>query len=373
MHELIKKLENLGLAYRDADYGISSEAWSNIDDRVMRALREVPDEHISIGAKTFRALFAFRGLSAIIPAPVRFVLRPVGVLAGIFVVVFMGFTAMAAFSSSLPGDALYGMKLASERAYVSLTLNPQTKTQLELELAGRRLEEVAMLAESTLPDREERLALAVDHFKTQLNSTQTKLQNLSTSRQTTQTAKIVDRKATEYGAVLNQAGTQVSGDAQAKVAEARDATQEASFAAVTILLEGQETGEVSLEEVRTRVGDKLRELEASIQLIALRLITIPSTTYPEIEAVGGPTLGSLLVDISLAREVLEDGKNVFAQGGFEAALASYRDGVGLVNQLEWGVGLYEQALRDRENPAPVLESTGDAQETQEKETVIVTE
>ena len=164
-------------------------------------------------------------------------------------------------------------------------------------------------------------------------------------------AKIVDRKASEYQKVLNQTSGHLSSDNQEKIIEARDAAQAASFAAVTALIEQQQTGRFSADEVRQRVNEKLSELEGEIQLVALRLNLLTGKEYPEVTSVGGPTVPALIADLGRARQSLETAKNFFAQGGLEAALNHYREGVGYLNQLQWGIGLYDQAQEAREQAA----------------------
>lgn len=349
MRDMIQKLELFGKAYHNADFGIDAASRARIDTRVMQAVRAEHATSRGMGARLLHMTAAFRGLNMFVPAPVRAVLRPLGTLAVAFVVVLATLGTVAAFSGSLPGDRLYGVKLASERAYVSLTLNPQTKTQIELELARRRLDEAATIADSNFSDRDARLTLAFDQYTTHLSAAQTKLETLRHTDQTgaAAMAKIVDRKTTEYALRLGETDGEISALAHELVADALVATRDASFTAVTVLLEGQATGEVSLAEVRETVSEKLRELEGSIQLVAIRLTNIPGDEYPEIAAIGGPTQGALLLDLSEARELLARAKNFFAQGGYEAALTHYRDGVGLINQLEWGVGLYERVREAR--------------------------
>lgn len=71
-------------------------------------------------------------------------LRPALAAAAIVVLVFAGATSAAA--SSLPGDALYAVKRATEDARVALTFDGSARLALLSELADRRLEELAAVA-----------------------------------------------------------------------------------------------------------------------------------------------------------------------------------------------------------------------------------
>lgn len=359
MSEIAKQLKALGTAYRGSDLGIAPERLARMDAAMSSVIKEIKSEPVSRWAKIMKVVLATRRLPNLLPAPMQLALKPMVMLSSVIFFAFVGWiTALSAFTSVLPGDPLYGLKLASERTHLSLTFNQDQRAELELELAGRRLEEVSKLAEGSLPDKQERLVSAVEDFKNKIASAQQNLQSSSDQKQAVVAmAKIVDRKATEYQKVLNQTAGLVSSNSQGKINEARDAAQAASFTAVTVMVEQQRTGKVSVEEVHKKVAEKLHELESQIQVMALDLTNLSTDTVPEVAAIGGPTVGSLMVDLSRARATLETGKNFLASGGFEAALRYYREGVGYLNQLQWGIGLYTQAKATRDSLKMESENT----------------
>jgi hypothetical protein len=67
--------------------------------------------------------------------------------AGAFAVALVtgGLTAAAASGSSLPGDPLYGVKLGTEQARLTVTLNPADRARLQLHFADLRLQEAQRL------------------------------------------------------------------------------------------------------------------------------------------------------------------------------------------------------------------------------------
>ena len=66
-----------------------------------------------------------------------------------------GFFTVNASASSLPGDALYNLKLGWEQVQIALTFNDQTKLKLEDELEQERLSEVqSLLGEGRVEDVE---------------------------------------------------------------------------------------------------------------------------------------------------------------------------------------------------------------------------
>jgi hypothetical protein len=65
----------------------------------------------------------------------------------VFVVLLAGTTTVAASSGTVPGDTLYSVKTASEQVRLNLTFSKAAKAKLEARFAGRRVREMARLAE----------------------------------------------------------------------------------------------------------------------------------------------------------------------------------------------------------------------------------
>jgi hypothetical protein len=92
-------------------------------------------------------------------------LRPALGVAAALVLVLAGATSAAA--SSIPGDALYGVKRATEDVRLALTFDAEARTQLLSEMTDRRLEELAEIAKrrpSSAPTATQEYADAVERF-----------------------------------------------------------------------------------------------------------------------------------------------------------------------------------------------------------------
>lgn len=92
----------------------------------------------------------------------------VGVLVATILVVGLVFGAGQAAADSLPGELLYPLKLAGEATRLKLTTGLEAKTELAVDLAERRLDEIVamleegrMLTEQTSLRSQEQLALAM--------------------------------------------------------------------------------------------------------------------------------------------------------------------------------------------------------------------
>lgn len=102
-----------------------------------------------------------------------------------------GAGATYASQSSLPGDVLYPVKIASEKVQTALVVDDVKEADLHLKFSSERLEEVEELAQKG-EKSPELVKLAVDNYKTELAQVQTILNSAPTnSTQTTQIAQNV--------------------------------------------------------------------------------------------------------------------------------------------------------------------------------------
>jgi hypothetical protein len=71
---------------------------------------------------------------------------------------------VAASSSSLPGDTLYPVKTATERVWLSMTFSDTAKAKLQARFAGRRVAEMARMAEQGRTEGLEGLSIRFDAY-----------------------------------------------------------------------------------------------------------------------------------------------------------------------------------------------------------------
>jgi len=106
-------------------------------------------------------------------APFRIRMAPVA-LFGI-IAVLSGAGTVAASQNSLPGEALYNIKLLSEKARVAVILNPKTKADLRFALVQKRIDEAkkflekAKIEQTARQQQELDLSAAVDNFNENLS------------------------------------------------------------------------------------------------------------------------------------------------------------------------------------------------------------
>lgn len=117
-------------------------------EKLLEALREIqPPEDSLLRAKNIVMAEVRRGVPEPQAVPIRlklhFRLAPV-LISLVLVVALGGGTALAA-QNDLPGELLYGVKIATERVTVALAPSPKKRIELETLFAVRRAEEVKAL------------------------------------------------------------------------------------------------------------------------------------------------------------------------------------------------------------------------------------
>lgn len=117
-----------------------------------------------------------------------------------------------ASQSSLPGDALYPVKLVSEKAQTVLIIDDAKEANLHLKFSSERLEEVEELAKKG-EKNPEHVKLAVDNYKTELAQVQTILNSApANSAQTTQIAQDITDTVTQNKIILVRVSKDFSED-----------------------------------------------------------------------------------------------------------------------------------------------------------------
>ena len=198
-------------------------------------------------------------------------MRPAVAMAVIVVLLFGGSIATVSASyGSLPGDALYSIKIFSEGAQLSLVPGKENKTKMRMDFAGRRLDEVAKLVETPVVEKEKKIGEAVGRFKKnieEVNKDLDKIKQQKNKKKAVQVAKDVDRKAEEYGEAIKKAINKVPAESKKEVKKAKAVVDEVGVKAVEVLIEKHaegETEEVTEEEIIEKINKKIQQAEETI-------------------------------------------------------------------------------------------------------------
>lgn len=115
-----------------------------------------------------------------------------------------GAVAMAS-RNALPGDTLYGAKLAVEKTQVRFTSNPASRAKIQMELAGNRLKEVRMIKqEGGVPNG--RMDDALTRFAKDVNEATDVLKQAADPAQVKAAASEIVQKAAQYKEELADLG-----------------------------------------------------------------------------------------------------------------------------------------------------------------------
>ena len=218
--------------------------------------------------KPFSAVYFWRMAESVMPTNVfRFVVRPVAMSLLVFGVAFGSWAATVSASyDSLPGDTLYGLKMAAEKAQMSLT-SGDDKPSLQAELAGRRLEEMAKIAErADVNNKEERTMQAVANFQVQVKAVKTTLENMDNGEKAAEVAQMVDRKTAEFSSALDKARENASEGVKKEVDKASSLVTDTGIKAIEVMVKQSEQGTVQInqEEMVNKIGEKIQTVEERV-------------------------------------------------------------------------------------------------------------
>lgn len=254
------------------------------------------------------------------------VARPVlaGVLA-VAAVMGSGVGVVSASLGSIPGDPLYQVKLASERARIAVAQNAMDKTTLRIEYVGRRVDEVSRIAGSPANDNGSRLNTAVQHIKQDLGSVQQSLSDMSKSaepKSIVEVAKLVDEKSEEYSVTLENTNDQLSVSDQIGVKEAKAMVEDISVQAVGVLVQAHANGAISNDDIAATVGDKIENIINKANQVTEANATTSTQALP-----GTETANQALTALDAAKDLL-------GQQDYVSALTKVIEGKELVHAAE---------------------------------------
>lgn len=165
MNDLLKQLKDLR---NEEQLGALSDARrSSISETIQKAI-SLPEEEIEV-KPSFLSYYKF--------VSVQFISKPIVAGAAAFVLLAGGWlSSVNAASQSLPGDRLYGLKIASEQLQLKLA-SKEHKAVLHTEFATRRFDEVSQLRLD--PEREQHAQNALSAMKRELELAAAEIEELS--------------------------------------------------------------------------------------------------------------------------------------------------------------------------------------------------
>ena len=150
-------------------------------------------------------------------------LKPMAAVMAVFVFAGAGsISVVGASGQALPGDQLYAVKVGVEKVQLALAIDAQARSQLRVEFASRRLEEMVQLAAQVNSSESGSVQLAANRFKTEVTNIQ---QELSGEGQT-EFAKTVGRKVEVYSSTVTSSSADLPDEVLGEVEEILEETKD---------------------------------------------------------------------------------------------------------------------------------------------------
>ncbi|MDA0207934.1 MAG: DUF5667 domain-containing protein [bacterium] len=256
MNDLLKQLKDLRTEEKLG--GLSGARRSSISETIQKAVT-LPEEEVK-QTPSFLSYYKF--------ISVQFISKPIVAGAAAFVILGGGWlSSVNAASQSLPGDHLYGLKIASEQLQLKLS-SKEHKAVLHTEFASKRYDEVSKLRAN--PEREVHAQNALSAMKRELELAAAELEALSESGnveavkvalETHQNLENLNRAAGD------SAKPQISEEDVAAIREVQESTNEVEETVYNALTKDEGEGKPEAERIDIEKLFK-REMQAMRARIA---------------------------------------------------------------------------------------------------------
>ncbi len=203
----------------------------------------------------------------------HYALQPIMVVVLAFTLVTGGWvTSVSAASGSLPGDALYTVKLVSEKTQLQLAYwsdDPLVVTGLQVSFAKRRIDEIKAVSELSPGDKEERIDKAVRGFKKGIAAVRESLETAADNKpeQVAAIARKIQDQGTDLVEAIEQAEQALPQDVAQELASAKEVVEDATDQAVEVIVESRQQGDqlVSSDDIASVIVGKLDRATVSAE------------------------------------------------------------------------------------------------------------
>lgn len=296
------------------------------------------------------------------------VLRP-AMLAVMVFGAYFGYSAITlAAKASLPGEALYPIKVLSEKIQIATTIGDESKVKLQMDFISRRGDELHQIARQ--PDdanKAEKISTTVKQITEDVNDVKNTMEKMALTTNDTatlNTAKIVDDKTLKIEKDIVDAHSVLSIDVKKEVAkDVKDAiakAEETGSKALSVMVNQSEnkdskTGEpaVSDKELTQRLTDRIKNSELTVDVAILEVNKIStSTSAADLNRISVPTGSSLIAtgtnststtlkaaiqEMSAkpieAKEAIESAKNLLDKGDFNSVISKISESQNIITQV----------------------------------------
>lgn len=231
--------------------------------------------------------------------------------------------------NTMPGDILYPIKIVGENIQLSLTPTVEGKARIEMEFAGRRIEELNKLAAAnklSVSKFEEKVKKITDKLEKNINTVNIHLARLDESgkaEDVLKVAKDIDKRVIEYTVALNKIN-KIS-PSKVKITEALTRVEEVSDKALEVIVTKHKDVKNGISDVE--IADKLNNK------IVMATIETGISDNAEIQN----------EEVSQA---FQDARDLIEVGDFAAALSKITEGKDIIKELRAKMESEEEITED---------------------------
>jgi len=255
--------------------------------------------------------------------------RPIAVTILIFFVITSGWiTSVNASRDSLPGELLYSIKIATERAQLGLAIGDQ-KTKLHVEFAGRRLGEVATLIKTDGPEKNSLITSTVESFDREMAIIEKQINDYKESNkvdEVAELAQIVNQKTEEYSQMITESMVEATEDDSNTVEDALATIENTDDNVMTMLVETHEenANEKSGEAVKINFTDDLRSINSRTASLLGRLSLLEKVSNDKDIELSLDT-NDLIDEVNDLDVPLQEASDFIGHGGYNAAMSKLQE------------------------------------------------
>ncbi|HBL39917.1 TPA: hypothetical protein DDZ10_04610 [Candidatus Uhrbacteria bacterium] len=257
--------------------------------------------------------------------------------------------AVNAASDSVPGDALYPVKIATERVQLRFTTSSEQRAKLHIEFAGRRLDEVGAVQSSDRAGKNVRVQNALESFRKEIAFAQTEFGSASKKNpdSASQIAAYVDEKSDAY---TDQIRSRLASEDVQSSDEVRAQAEAAQNEAVAV---GRETVRVLVdahdESLENKSNDQLKglfrsdlnDVQAQLSVVRSRLATVKNVLLErdlgdDLETLAGEIVSKIEARLLDVQPEIDKATNTLAVGGYRSTfdtMGELKDTMNVVHGL----------------------------------------
>lgn len=244
------------------------------------------------------------------------IVRPLAISFIGAIVVFGGMAAIGVSQKAMSGNILYPVKIVCENIQLSFAANIEEKTKLEMEFAGRRIEELNKLVAAnklSYAKLDDKIANITANLQKNIQTANIHLDELDKSGKADSALKIakdIDNKISYYAVALNNLNQNAAD--KSKVAEALSKVDEVGDRALKVIVTKHKSAGNGISD--SEIAEKLN------QKIAFAITEIDREKDSKIEN-------------QELNQTLQEAKNFIQTGDFAAALNKITEGKDIIKEL----------------------------------------